>query len=164
MKVLKFGGSSVGTAESIQFVKNIVERAGSPTIVVVSALGGVTDQLLALTRLAAKGDETYVAQLNELVARHHDLINQVIDADKRPQLLQRVNALLDELRSILHGVCLIQDLTPKTSDAIVAYGERISSEIVAQLITGATHYDSRKFIKTEHKADKHWWTLMPRTS
>lgn len=155
MKVLKFGGSSVGTAESIQFVKNIVERAGSPTIVVVSALGGVTDQLLALTRLAAKGDETYVAQLNELVARHHDLINQVIDADKRPQLLQRVNALLDELRSILHGVCLIQDLTPKTSDAIVAYGERISSEIVAQLITGATHYDSRKFIKTEHKADKH---------
>ena len=155
MKVLKFGGSSVGTATSIQFVKKIIEQAGSPVIVVVSALGGVTDQLLTLTHLAAKGDESYVAQLNALVQRHHELINQVIDDSKRSPLLQRVDTLLDELRSILHGVCLIQDLTPKTSDAIVAYGERISSEIVAQLITGATHYDSRKFIKTEHKSDKH---------
>ena len=120
MKVLKFGGSSVGTATSIQFVKKIIEQAGSPVIVVVSALGGVTDQLLTLTHLAAKGDESYVAQLNALVQRHHELINQVIDDSKRSPLLQRVDTLLDELRSILHGVCLIQDLTPKTSDAIVA--------------------------------------------
>lgn len=155
MKILKFGGTSVGTVESIRLVKHIVEEAGNPVIVVVSALGGVTDQLLRITRQASWGDEAYLQQLDALASRHHDLINAVVSQEQLPQVSEKVEALLSELRSILHGVCLIKDLTPKISDAIVAYGERLSSEIVASLIDNAHHFDSRKIIKTEHKSDKH---------
>ena len=155
MKVLKFGGSSVGTASSIQSVKHIVESTGRPVVVVVSALGGVTDQLIALTRMAAQGDAAYETQLQTLAHRHHQMVSDVIPADRQDALLAGVDALLHELRSILHGVCLIQDLTPKTSDAIVAYGERLSSLIVATLIDGAVHLDSRKLIRTEYRAGKH---------
>lgn len=155
MKVLKFGGTSVGTVESIRLVKHIVEQTDSPVIVVVSALGGVTDQLLRITRQASQGDEAYLQELDALASRHYDMINAVIAPSQLSCVREKVDALLSELRSILHGVCLIKDLTPKISDAIVAYGERISSEIVASLITNAQHYDSRKYIKTEHKSDKH---------
>lgn len=155
MKVLKFGGTSVGTVESIRLVKHIVEQTDSPVIVVVSALGGVTDQLLRITRQASQGDEAYLQELDALASRHHDMINAVIAPSQLSCVREKVDALLSELRSILHGVCLIKDLTPKISDAIVAYGERLSSEIVASLITNAQHYDSRKYIKTEHKSDKH---------
>lgn len=155
MKILKFGGTSVGTIESIKLVKHIVEQAGSPVIVVVSALGGVTDQLLRVTRQASQGDEAYLQELDALASRHHDMISAVIAPSQLSCVREKVDALLSELRSILHGVCLIKDLTPKISDAIVAYGERLSSEIVASLITNAQHYDSRKYIKTEHKSDKH---------
>lgn len=155
MKVLKFGGTSVGTVESIRLVKHIVEQTDSPVIVVVSALGGVTDQLLRITRQASQGDEAYLQELDALASRHYDMINAVIAPSQLSCVREKVDALLSELRSILHGVCLIKDLTPKISDAIVAYGERLSSEIVASLITNAQHYDSRKYIKTEHKSDKH---------
>lgn len=155
MKVLKFGGSSVGTPESIRNVKHIVERADDCVIVVVSALGGVTDQLIALSRQAATGDAGYYAEVDRLQRRHHDMVAAVIPTDRRTALLSDVDALCDELRSILHGVYLIQDLTPKTADAIVAYGERLSSRLVAALIDGARHCDSRRFIKTYRQADKH---------
>lgn len=155
MKILKFGGTSVGTVESISLVKHIVEQAGSPVIVVVSALGGVTDQLLRVTRQASVGDEAYLQEMEALASRHYDMINAVIAPSRQSQVREKVEALLNELRSILHGVCLIKDLTPKISDAIVAYGERLSSEIVASLINNAQHFDSRKIIKTEHKSDKH---------
>lgn len=155
MKVLKFGGTSVGTAASISNVKEIVERAGTPVIVVVSALGGVTDQLIALSRKAAAGDASYRQDVEALADRHHKMVADVIAASRQAELLCRIDALLEELRSILHGVCLIQDLTRKTEDAIVAYGERLSSLICAELIGGARHYDSRRFIKTLRLGGKH---------
>ncbi len=155
MKVLKFGGSSVGTPESISNVKGIVERAGEPLVVVVSALRGVTDQLLQMADMAARGDEGYQATLHAMCSRHHDMIAAVIAPERQAEVRQAVDALLNELTSILHGVCLIQDLTPKTADAIVAYGERMSSLIAAALIGGARHIDAREIIKTYPQHGKH---------
>lgn len=154
MKVLKFGGSSVGTANAINNVRHIVEGTQGPVIVVVSALGGVTDQLIRLTQMAAKGDVGYTTEFNALTERHHQLVADVIAAERQARLIASLDALLAELHSILHGVCLIQDLTPKIADAIVAYGERMSSLIVAELITDAVHFDARRLIRTEHGSAK----------
>lgn len=154
MKVLKFGGSSVGTAQSISSVKRIVESTEQPVIVVVSALGGVTDKLISVSKQAANSDAAYRTVVDELQARHHQLIADVVPANRQAKLTEQIDALFEEMRSILHGVFLIQDLTPKTSDAIVAYGERLSSLICAALINGARHYDSRTFIKTTLQGTK----------
>ncbi len=159
LRILKFGGSSVGSVESILNLKQIAEKAAHeaqpyPVMVVVSALGGVTDQLLRLMRQAAAGDLAYLSELDALTDRHHQMVAEVVPTETQSPLLAKLDGLLSELRSILHGVCLIQDLTPKISDAIVAYGERLSSEIVAALINQAQHYDSRRFIKTLHNSDK----------
>lgn len=154
MKVLKFGGSSVGTAQSISSVKRIVESTEQPVIVVVSALGGVTDKLISVSKQAANSDAAYRTVVDELQARHHQLIADVVPANRQAKLNEQIDALFEEMRSILHGVFLIQDLTPKTSDAIVAYGERLSSLICAALINGARHYDSRSFIKTTLQGTK----------
>lgn len=155
MKVLKFGGSSVGDASAILKVKNIVAQSEHPVLVVVSALRGVTDQLIRMTGQAAEGNPAYVSELDDLTVRHHQMVVDVIPAQRQSELLLQLDQLLSELRSILHGVSLIQDLTPKTSDAIVAYGERLSSLIVAALIDGAVHTDARQFIRTRRKGDKH---------
>lgn len=155
MKVLKFGGSSVGSREGILHVRDIVSRTERPVVVVVSALGGVTDRLIALMKQAADGDEAYVSELEALEKRHRQMVNDVIAEAKRPALLERLEVLLVELRSILHGVFLIHDLTPKTSDVIVAYGERLSSLIGADLLEEARHLDSRQLIKTTRQGEKH---------
>lgn len=155
MKVLKFGGSSVGSRESILNLKDIVKTsAGRPAVVVVSALRGVTDRLIALSRQASAGDAGYVDGLARLVATHRDMVEAVIAPTRREALWGRLEELLDELRSILQGVYLIQDLTPKTADAIVAYGERLSSLIVAELV-GAEHVESRGLVKTVKQGGKH---------
>ena len=148
MKVLKFGGSSVGTPESILNVKNIVEATARPAVVIVSALGGVTDQLIAASRMAAAGDSAYSESVDSLMERHHKMVNAVVEPRHRPQLLENLDHLLTDLRSILHGVFLIQDLTPKTADAIVAYGERLSSLITAALLDNACHVDSLDVVCT----------------
>ncbi|WP_304735476.1 bifunctional aspartate kinase/homoserine dehydrogenase I [Duncaniella muris] len=150
MKVLKFGGTSVGSANSILNLKNIVESQDFPVVVVVSALGGVTDLLIKTARTASEGNEAYKDMFQAIVRRHHDMINDVI-TDGREDLLLETDALLAELSSIYHGVYLIRDLSPKTQATIVSYGERLSSRIVARLITGAELHDSRTFIKTERK-------------
>lgn len=156
MKVLKFGGTSVGTVESILNVKKIVEAIDEPVIVVVSALGGITDKLLQTSALAAKGDIAYEKELSGIIARHLDVIEGVIpDKETRRNVQIRVMGLLDELGNIFRGVFLINDLSPKTSDAIVSYGERLSSLIVSNVIRGAQLYDSRKFIKTVKQFNRH---------
>lgn len=150
MKVLKFGGTSVGSANSILNLKNIVESQDFPVVVVVSALGGVTDLLIKTAKTASEGNEAYKDMFQAIVRRHHDMINDVI-TDGREDLLLETDALLAELSSIYHGVYLIRDLSPKTQATIVSYGERLSSRIVARLITDAELHDSRTFIKTERK-------------
>ena len=157
MKVLKFGGTSVGSVESILSLKAIVEKEAQkqPIIVVVSALGGITDKLIATSLLAQKGDETWKDEFQAMVERHHKMIDTIItDPRKREQLFNIVDSLFEQLRSIYFGVYLIHDLSKKTQDAIVSYGERLSSNIVATLVQGAKWYDSREFIKTMRKNHK----------
>ena len=156
MKVLKFGGTSVGSVESILSLKRIVEAEQGETIVVVSALGGITDKLIATSKNAFDGDKAYVDELAAIRKRHHDMVEAVIEGkDKQQILLTKIDSLLDELQSIYYGVFLIRDLSPKTQAAIVSYGERLSSLIVTELINGAKWYDSRSFIKTVEKRGKH---------
>lgn len=157
MKVFKFGGTSVGTAAGLQNIKNIVHdaRNGKPTIVVVSALGGVTDQLIATSEAAAQGDAAYVTAYEQLCARHRQAVTESVPPEKHQQVFAGVDTLLEELGNILRGIFLIQDLSPKTMNAILSYGERLSSLIISQIIDGAVLTDSREFIKTEPYYNKH---------
>ena len=156
MKVLKFGGTSVGSVNSMLNVKKIVEAVDDKVIVVVSALGGITDKLIKTSTMAANGDSGYEKAMKEIVNRHIEMVYTVIPAgQKRELLLDCVNELLSELKDIFQGIYLIRDLSPKTSATIVSYGERLSSIIVATLIEGAQWFDSRLFIKTEKKHNKH---------
>ena len=158
MKVLKFGGTSVGSPESILSIKRIVEQEAqvAPVVVVVSALGGVTDKLIATSRLAVAGNELWEAEFNAIAQRHHQMIDTVItDTERRQAVTLTVDALLEQLQSIYRGVFLIHDLSEKTQAAIVSYGERISSNIVTALIDGAVRMNARDFIKTERKNGKH---------
>ena len=158
MKVLKFGGTSVGSVKSILSLKQIVENEAKkqPVVIVVSALGGITDKLIATSKLAVAGDEEWKTEFDAMVDRHHKMIDTIItDTKAREDLFIKVDALLDQLRSIYFGVFLIHDLSEKTSDAIVSYGERLSSLIVSTLVKGSKWYDSREFIKTVDKNGKH---------
>ncbi len=157
MKVLKFGGTSVGSVNSILSLRNIVESEAKkqPIVVVVSALGGITDKLLATSQLALRGDETWKDEFQAMVDRHHKMIDTIItDNRNRETLFNKVDAMFEQLRSIYFGVFLIHDLSKKTQDAIVSYGERLSSNIVATLIRGAKWFDARDFIKTTRKNNK----------
>ncbi len=158
MKVLKFGGTSVGSIKSILSLKKIVENEArqQSVIVVVSALGGITDKLLYTAQLALNGDQGWKTEFDAMVDRHHQMIDAIIsDPSSRENLFNVVDSLLDQLKSIYFGVYLIHDLSEKTQDAIVSYGERLSSNIVATLIRGARWFDSRTFIKTERVNEKH---------
>lgn len=156
MKVMKFGGTSVGSVNSILGVKQIVEAAQEPVIVIVSALGGITDKLINTSQMAANGDADYEKEYREIVNRHIEMVYTVIPAgEERVALLEKVNELLSELKNIFQGIFLIKDMSAKTSATIVSYGERISSIIVATLINDAAWFDSRNFIKTEKKHAKH---------
>lgn len=158
MKVLKFGGTSVGSVQSILSLKRIVENEAKrqPVIVVVSALSGITDKLISTAMTALRHDDHWKREFDAMVDRHHKMIDTIItDNKKREDLFNRVDSLFEQLRSIYYGVYLIHDLSQKTQDTIVSYGERLSSNIVATLIGGAKWFDARKFIKTERKNNKH---------
>ncbi|MBQ2209183.1 MAG: bifunctional aspartate kinase/homoserine dehydrogenase I [Prevotella sp.] len=158
MKVMKFGGTSVGSAKSILSLKKIVETEArtQPVVVVVSALDGITDKLIATSEMALKGDKRYRDEFDNIVERHHQMIDTIItDPKKREDLFKRVDLLFDQLKSIYYGVFLIHDLSGKTQDAIVSYGERLSSNIVAALVKNGLRMNSRDFIRTEKKNGHH---------
>jgi aspartokinase/homoserine dehydrogenase 1 len=158
MKVLKFGGTSVGSVKSILSLKKIVEKEAKqgPVVVVVSALGGITDKLIATSQLALAGDDRYKEEFDAIVDRHHQMIDIIItDNQKRVELFNTVDHLFEQLKSIFQGVYLVHDLSEKTQDAIVSYGERLSSNIVATLIKGGKRLNARDFIRTERKNGKH---------
>ncbi|MCP9612339.1 bifunctional aspartate kinase/homoserine dehydrogenase I [Coprobacter tertius] len=155
MKVLKFGGTSVGTVESIRSVKKIVEACEEPAIVVVSALGGITDKLIETARMANNGNNGWMTNFEYIVQRHHTVIEGIVPDNKKKEVTETIDSLLDELKNIYRGVSLIRDLSTKILDTIVSYGERLSSFIVSRVIKDAIHYDSRQFIKTEIQYNKH---------
>ncbi len=158
MKVMKFGGTSVGSAKSILSLKEIVEAEArtQPVIVVVSALNGITDKLIAMSQMAQQGDEHYREEFDAMVRRHHQMIDSIIqDINKRVDLFNNVDQLFDQLKSILYGVYLIHDLSNRTEDTIISYGERLSSHIVAAVVKNGVRMNSRDFIRTEKKQGRY---------
>ena len=157
MKVLKFGGTSVGSVESILSLKKIVEAEAQklPVVVVVSALAGITDKLIATAQMAKEGNKQYRMEYDAMVERHHQMIDVVVtDKERHADVLRAVDSLFEQLNSIYHGVYLIHDLSEKTQDAIVSYGERLSSNIVANMFEKGVRMNSRDFIRTERKGGK----------
>ncbi|MDE6344845.1 MAG: bifunctional aspartate kinase/homoserine dehydrogenase I, partial [Muribaculaceae bacterium] len=119
MKVLKFGGTSVGTVESLCNVKKIIEQGSDePLVVVVSALGGITDRLIATARMAAAGDPEYVDSLNYILERHNTVINGLVPENRMMQLRNIVNPLFEELSNIYKGLSLLHDLSSRTLDIV----------------------------------------------
>ncbi|MBR6601168.1 MAG: aspartate kinase, partial [Bacteroidaceae bacterium] len=156
MKIMKFGGTSVGSVDSIQKVKKIVEAEKEPVIVVVSALGGITDQLIRTAAMATQGDIAYEAEFDCMVRRHEEMIQRVVPSGSKKRTLgKKIHALLDELKDIYQGLYLLKDISSNMEDTVVSYGERLSSLIVAAVIDDAEVFDSRSFMKTERKHHKH---------
>jgi aspartokinase/homoserine dehydrogenase 1 len=148
MKVLKFGGTSVGSAENIQKVREILMGQNDDVIVVVSALGGITDKILSAAKMAAIGTGYFQAELTEINDRHFGVIAKLFEGEKQIEIKDKVNVLLEELGRIVQGVSLIGELTPKTLDKIVGFGERLSSLIISEYIPMAQWFDSSKLIQT----------------
>jgi aspartokinase/homoserine dehydrogenase 1 len=148
MKVLKFGGTSVGSAENIQKVKEILMEQDEDVIVVVSALGGITDKILSASKMAAIGTGYFQAELTEINTRHFETVDQLFVGAKQDEVKQKVQVLLEELERIVQGVSLIGELTPKTLDKIVGFGERLSSLVISEYIPSSQWFDSSKLIRT----------------
>jgi bifunctional aspartokinase / homoserine dehydrogenase 1 len=154
MQVLKFGGTSVANAENINKVIAIVKRSlkKDKAIVVVSALGGVTDLLLEAAALAAGGDESYKEKLTAIEQRHLEAVKQLIPVAQQSQLLSLVKKSCNEIEDICNGIFLLGELTPRSKDRIASYGEWISSQIIATKFnsdgTPAIWKDARQLIVT----------------
>ncbi|MBP8967271.1 MAG: aspartate kinase, partial [Paludibacteraceae bacterium] len=155
MKVMKFGGTSVGSTEAVLNVKKIVESQKESVIVVVSALSGVTDQLYRISQLAASGNETYLDEYNQMFARHMQMIAETVLPEKQTEVELQIQEIFTDLLNIFRGIFLIKDTSVKITDTVVSYGEMISSVLIANIIRGAVHFDSRRFIKTQNQFDKH---------
>ena len=154
MQVLKFGGSSVSNAANINKVVAIVQSAvkKEPTVLVVSALGGITDQLLQIGHLAATADETYKSLLTEAENRHLDTVRELLPIQQQSATLSAVKQQFNQLDGICDGVFLLRELSPRTRDRIVSYGELLSSMIVSAKIQSLgisqIWLDSRELIIT----------------
>ncbi len=153
MKVLKFGGTSVANAENIAFVKDIISKNNTTSIVVVSAFGGVTDVLLATATLASKQDVTYKAKLHDLEDRHLTTVKELIPIQAQSSVLSKVKSELNTLEALLEGAFLIGEITPQLSDKIVSFGELLSSYVICEYFKhqglNVKHVDSREFIKNK---------------
>ncbi len=156
MKVMKFGGTSVGSASAILRVKRIVEQSTENTVVVVSAMGGITDRLIHTAATASQGVDSYADELKYIIGRHRDTIAELLgDTPLAAKVRAKTDAMLDELSNIYRGVHLIKDLSDRTRDTIVSYGERLSATILSAVIDGAELKDSRELIRTTRYFDKH---------
>ncbi len=133
MDVLKFGGTSVGSAENINKVISILDSysKNSRIIVVVSAVGGITDKLLKAAELALNKDENYIQEFESIVKKHHAILETLIPLDYHLST-SHLDEKLGELRSLLDGIFLINELSPKSSDRLVSFGELLSSYIIAE--------------------------------
>jgi bifunctional aspartokinase / homoserine dehydrogenase 1 len=152
MKVLKFGGTSVESASAIRKVKDIILHENSDIIVVVSALGGVTDLILKAARVAAAASGEYQPILAEIKDRHYTTISELFNGSAPIRYI--AEELIEELEQILTGITLVGELTPKTLDRIAGIGERISSHLLAQFIPGAVRKDSAELIQTDSNFGK----------
>ncbi|WP_183581053.1 bifunctional aspartate kinase/homoserine dehydrogenase I [Mucilaginibacter sp. X5P1] len=154
MKILKFGGTSVGSVASIQTLLNILknEAKAEKPVVVLSAMSGVTNLLVSMAEGAAIGNE-FTAQLAELERRHFDVIKSLLDIQHQNPAFTRLKIHFNHLEDLLQGVLTLKELTPKTRDLVLSYGERCStlmvSKIAAQYFPEALFVDASELIKTD---------------
>ncbi|MDO8659381.1 MAG: aspartate kinase [Candidatus Parcubacteria bacterium] len=156
MKVLKFGGTSVANADNINKVIDIVEQSlkiDKNIVVVVSAFGGVTDELIKIANLSAKKDFTHKKLLKDLIKRHNQVIQKLIKIKNRKKVLEIVGKKYKELEKNLESIFLASSLSKHSLDAVVSYGEQLSSFIINEGINNrgilAQFFDIRKLIKTD---------------
>jgi aspartokinase/homoserine dehydrogenase 1 len=155
MVILKFGGSSVATPARIQSVMNIIgqRQPNGKLAVVVSAFGGVTDTLIALSNLALERKEEYKTQLTELEDRHLQTVRELIAIQRQSPVIAQVKWMINQLEDVLHGVFLVKERTPRTLDYIMSFGERLSAYIIAEALNdrgvAAQFLDAREVIRTD---------------
>ncbi len=153
MKILKFGGTSVGTVRSLTAVRDIVSAIRGRSIIIVSALGGVTDMLIDAA-VKARDQIPFDNILDTIIMRHREVISEMVIDERRHNVENEVEQLLAQLQRLLTGVSLLAELTPRTKDIIVALGESMSSRIVAGMFHDAERLDSFEMVKTVSWADK----------
>ena len=154
MKVLKFGGTSVGTVDALRNVKYIVEHQQEPVVVVVSALGGLTDTLIEAANLAAKNDIGAYRIVQDITTRHSEIMNTLIEGEKIDDALNRVRALFYELSNAYTDISRNEELTEADLEEVVSYGERLSSLIISLIINDATYFNSLEIIRSNnHECD-----------
>lgn len=156
MKVLKFGGSSVATPERIRSVIGIIKPYLSGEVAVVfSAFGGVTDELIEISRMALEGNEQYSRRADQLEKRHLDVVRELISIQKQSTILAQVKIKMNELEDVLHGVYLVKERTPRTLDYIMSFGERLSAYIIAESMIDqgipAAYLDARTVIFSDNQ-------------
>lgn len=148
MKVLKFGGTSVGSVENLRKVKEIIDRQKDDVVVVVSAFGGITDKILTMARTATTTRTFTTTEMMEITDRHLTAIEALVPVENQEQVKSILQEKLNELSGLIQGVSLIGELTPKTLDKIGGMGEMLSSSIIAPFL-GARWFNSMELIKTD---------------
>ncbi len=149
MKVLKFGGTSVGSPERVREVIKIISSQTDACIIVVSAFQGVTDELKVIGELAAERDNDYLKKLEKLILKHHDFAKQLLKNNNQVLVSEEIGTLFNELKETLNGMYLLRELTKHSLDQVLGTGEILSSLILSNLINECQYIDSRRFIKTD---------------
>lgn len=156
MKVMKFGGASMGSASDVLNIKRIIDAVNEPAVLVFSAFRGITDMLIMTASMAASGNKEYENAFEKIISIHTDAIEGLgFDTQTKENALKETDILLDELSNIFKGVYLIKDLSPKTSDNIVSYGERLAVRIINHLLPDYDLIDATCVIKTSASFGKH---------
>jgi bifunctional aspartokinase / homoserine dehydrogenase 1 len=150
MKVLKFGGSSVGNSERIRIVKKIIASERLPLVLVVSALQGVTDSLKNISESAAGHDAGYKPKLDELIKNHRVVCEELLDGDSLKTTLSKVDQIFQELSETLSGLFLLRELSKYSLDKSLSTGERVSSVIISAFFENSLLIDAREIIKTDN--------------
>jgi len=150
MKVLKFGGSSVGNSERIRIVKKITGNESLPLVVVISAFQGVTDLLKLMSEAAADHNSGYRDMLEELITKHHTVCKELLSGDALVSTLSQIDEVFDELDETLNGLFLLRELSRATIDKVLSTGERLSSQIISAYFENSILVDSREIIKTDN--------------
>jgi len=156
MKVLKFGGSSVGSPANIKQVSNIISdyiKAGENVVVVTSAMKGITNDLIEVGKIAATDDENYLKLSDKIVDHHLIAIKELIDIKSQSSIIAQLKFLTNNLEDLLHGVYLLKELSDRTLDLVMSFGERLASLIISsylnQLGIPSEWLDARQLVKTD---------------
>ena len=149
MKVLKFGGTSIGSPERIRGVKKIIESQSCPCLIVVSAFQGITDDLKLLSELASNRDDEYEILLEKVILKHIEFTKQLIIKAKQDSVIEDIKNISDDLRETLSGIYLLRELSKHSLDQTLGTGEILSSLILSNVIDDCQLIDARNFIRTD---------------